>query len=84
MVLETSALVAILVGEPEAETFARALEGGAVRMISAVSVFEAAIVLQARKGARGGQDLALLKSSAAIVDVESGREGWIARFSISY
>jgi ribonuclease VapC len=44
MVIDTSAIVAILFGEPEVEALAGAIERVAVRLMSAASVFEAAIV----------------------------------------
>jgi ribonuclease VapC len=37
MVVDTSALVAILLGEPDAERFARALGNAPVRLLSAVT-----------------------------------------------
>jgi uncharacterized protein with PIN domain len=41
MVVDTSALVAILLGEPDAERFARALGDAPVRFLSAVTRVEA-------------------------------------------
>jgi uncharacterized protein with PIN domain len=46
MVIDTSAIVAILFGEPEVEALAEAIERVAVRLMSAASVFEAAIVVE--------------------------------------
>ena len=43
MILDTSALLAVLLREPEAEGFALALEGAAVVRLSAASYLEAAI-----------------------------------------
>ena len=45
MIIDTSALVAILRAEPEAETCARAIESAAERRISAVNFVEAAAVI---------------------------------------
>jgi ribonuclease VapC len=45
MIIDTSALVAILRDEPEAETYARAIESAAKRRISAVNFVEAAVVI---------------------------------------
>jgi ribonuclease VapC len=45
MIIDTSALVAILRDEPEAEICARAIEGAAERRISAVNFVEAAVVI---------------------------------------
>ena len=55
MVIDTSALIAILLNEPETEAFAAAISAAPSRMISAVSALETAIVIEAKKGAMGGQ-----------------------------
>ncbi len=60
MVIDTSALLAILFLEPEAERFARAIAGAARRLISAGTLLETGIVLQARHGDEGTRDLDLL------------------------
>ena len=66
MVVDTSALVAILTGEPERRMFTEALEGAAHCVISAASLVEASIVIETRYGAEGVQDLDLLISKAKI------------------
>lgn len=50
MVIDTSALVAILIGEPSRESLLRAAASASSRIVSAVSLLEAGIVLQARSG----------------------------------
>ncbi|TAM59712.1 type II toxin-antitoxin system VapC family toxin [bacterium] len=60
MVIDTSALVAILNDEPERAGLAEAIERDPVRLVSAVSLFEASIVVQARYGEDGVDDLDLL------------------------
>jgi ribonuclease VapC len=45
MIVDASAVIAILRQEPEAEAFARAIAGAATRRISAVSYVEAAAVI---------------------------------------
>jgi ribonuclease VapC len=60
VVLETSAVVSILQMEPEAESFAEAIERDPVRLISTVSVLEASIVIESRSGSIGVRDLDLL------------------------
>ncbi|MGH7022028.1 MAG: type II toxin-antitoxin system VapC family toxin, partial [Caulobacteraceae bacterium] len=57
MVVDTSALVAILLGEPDAARYARALEEAPSRLISAVSRVELSIVMESRKGDGGRADL---------------------------
>jgi|SRR5580658_6211055 ribonuclease VapC len=66
MVIDTSAIVAILANEPEAEFFEVAIDADPVRLISAASVLEAAIVAGARYGDIGGRELDLLLYKAAI------------------
>ena len=60
MVIDTSALVAILFGEPDAKLFAEALEAAPVRLVSAVTRVELAFVVEGRKGTAGRADLQLL------------------------
>jgi ribonuclease VapC len=60
MVLDTSAILALLFGEPEREAFAEAIAGADARLVSAVSAFEASIVVSARKGPAGVRELDLL------------------------
>jgi ribonuclease VapC len=50
MVLDTSALVAILSDEPERRTFNEAIERASTRMISAATLLETKMVLFARYG----------------------------------
>ena len=56
MTIDTSAVVAILFGEPAAEIFAEAIEGAAVRLISVASVLEAAIVVESELGDPGAPE----------------------------
>ena len=57
MVIDSSALVAILLGEPEAERLATALAADPVRCISAFSLLETSVVLYRRKGAEAVAEL---------------------------
>jgi len=66
MVIDTSALVAILLGEPEAESFALAIAGDPKRLLSAFSALEAALVMEAKKGESAGRELDLLLHQARI------------------
>jgi ribonuclease VapC len=60
MIIETSALVAVLDQEPEAERIARTLASTSERMLSAANLVEVGIVMQARRGDDGARDLDLL------------------------
>lgn len=57
MTLDTSAVLAILKDEPEREEFAGLIEQAPRRLISAVSVLEAAMVLEGRQGDEAGLNL---------------------------
>ena len=64
MVLDTSAIVALLLDEPEAASIADAIERDAVRRISAVTLLESSIVIESRHGSNGLARLDLLVSEA--------------------
>ena len=53
MVLDTSALLAILFREPEADAMVRAISADDVRLVGAATLVEASAVMQARKGPGG-------------------------------
>lgn len=57
MVVDTSALVAILLLEPEAEQFTRTIANARPRLISAANLLEAGIVIEGRLGREAGGDL---------------------------
>ncbi len=57
MVLDTSAVTAILLNEPEADRFRAAIADDPVRLMSAVSAVEATCVLESRRGAQAGVEL---------------------------
>ena len=60
MVIDTSALMAILLCEADRDLYIDAIEKASVRVVSAVNALEAAIVVEARKGPAGGRELDLL------------------------
>ena len=72
MVIDTSAIVAIAQNEPEAPTFEQLIADDPVRLISAATVLEAAMVLETRFGEPGGVelDLWLARANVDIVAVE--------------
>lgn len=71
LVLDTSAVVAILQSEPAAERLVRALEAAGTSRISAASLVEAAIVMQVRYGDSGERevDVLLQRSGVDVVPV---------------
>jgi ribonuclease VapC len=66
MVIDTSAILAVFFGEPEAEAFTTAIASADMRLISAVSVLEAGIVVENRIGEIGGVELDRMLQRAAI------------------
>lgn len=55
LVVDTSAVIAVLLGEPSSEAIIRALTSAAGALVSAASVAEIGIVAEARAGPRGGE-----------------------------
>lgn len=77
MVIDTSALLAILQDEPERRAFNEAIEAAASRAVSVASWVEVSMVIETRNGAEGLRDLDLFVDRARIaivpVDVEHGK-----------
>jgi ribonuclease VapC len=73
MVIETSALVAMLTDEPDAQRFEAAVEADPVRLMSTASYLEAAIVIEQRFGEPGGRelDLWLHRADVDLVSVDA-------------
>ena len=73
MVIDTSAIVAIAFNEPDAASLEQRIADDPVRMISAATMLEAAMVIEARLGEPGGSelDLWLHKVGVEIVAVEA-------------
>ncbi|MEW6278694.1 MAG: type II toxin-antitoxin system VapC family toxin [Candidatus Eremiobacterota bacterium] len=65
MVIDSSALIAILLGEREWRELARAIDRDPTRLVSSVSVLEASLVSFARLGADGLDELDLLLNRIA-------------------
>lgn len=83
MVLDSSAVVAILFDEPECRAFSEAIEADPRRLISAASLLESALLVEARRGEIAGRELDLLIHRAAVVttpvdadQVEIARRAW--------
>ena len=74
MTLDTSAVLAIMQGENERTEFVSLIEQSARRLISAVSVLEAAMVLEGRRGDDAGADLDIFLQRAAIETVSFDEE----------
>lgn len=72
-VIDTSAIVAIALNEPETPQIEVRIADDTVRLISAATVLEATIVIETRLGDAGGRefDLWLLRVGAEIVAVDA-------------
>jgi ribonuclease VapC len=73
MVLDTSALLAVLLNEPEAAAFRLAIESDPVRLLSAANLVETSIAIEARVGEAGGRELdrLLQKADVDVVAVDA-------------
>ena len=69
MVIDTSALLAILFNESDTEYFEAAIAADLTRLMSTASVLETSIVVEARLGEAGGQEFDLLLQKAQITIV---------------
>ena len=80
MVIDTSALLAILQDEPERRAFNEAIEAAASRAMSVATFVEVSIVIEARRGAAGLRELDRFIDRAGIELVSVDREqGQVAR-----
>lgn len=87
MVIDSSAILALLLNEEDAPRLAQAIEADSQRLLSAANLLEASIVIESRKGEAGGHELDLLLYRGAIEIVavdqdqaELARAAW-RRFS---
>ena len=73
MVIDTSAVAAILFDEPNAATLEGKIADDPVRLMSAATLLEAAIVVEARLGEAGGRefDLWLHRAEIEIIGVDA-------------
>lgn len=82
MVIDTSALLAILQDEPERRAFNEAIEAAETRVMSVASFVETSIVIEVRYGAEGLLDLDLFLDRSGIelaaVDTEQASEARLA------
>jgi ribonuclease VapC len=82
MVIDTSALVAMLSDEPDAELLEAAVEADRVRRLSTASYLETAIVIESRFGESGGRELDLWLHRAAVdlvaVDADQAENARVA------
>ena len=80
VVLDTSALLAILLQEPDAQRYSDAIAGAPRRLISAATLVEAGIVAEGR-GMREDLDALLARARAEVADftaaqAATAQDGW--------
>jgi len=73
MVIDTSALVAIFLGEPERNPFLEHILQAETKLLSAANAFETGIVLEAKRGEAAGRefDLFVVRAQLEIVPVDA-------------
>jgi ribonuclease VapC len=83
MVLDSSAVLAVLFDEPERRAFTLSIERDPRRLMSAANVLESALVAEARRGEPAGRELDLLLHRADVLlvpvdadQVEFARSAW--------
>ena len=80
MIVDTSALLAILFDEPDAESYARALAGADTTRLSAGNFVETAIVVEAQTHASGrGQFDTLIRRAGIVIEPFTEEQTQIAR-----
>jgi len=80
MVIDTSALLAILQNEPERSAYNRAIELADTRTLSTASFVELSMVIESRYGPEGTRDLDLFLSRANIELIPvSSDQAYVAR-----
>jgi ribonuclease VapC len=83
MVLDSSAVLAILFDEPERHAFTSAIESDPRRLMSSANLLESALIVESRRGEPAGRELDLLLHRADVqfipVDTEQvglARSAW--------
>ena len=66
MIIDTSALLAILLDEPDARRYEDAIVAAWPRRMSAIALLEAAMVVESRSGAKAGHELDALLEKAEV------------------
>jgi ribonuclease VapC len=84
MVIDSSAILAILFDKPERRTFNEAIEAAETRAMSAATFVEVSIVIESRFGAKGLRDLDLFIERAGIeIAVVEAEQAHVARRGFS-
>ena len=76
MILDSSALVAIVFNEPERETFIAKINAARTVGIAAPTLVEAGVVLSSRSGGDAAKTLGELLSASDVVVIDFGSRHW--------
>ena len=83
MIIDTSAILAVLLGEADADRYEEAIAAGWPRRMSVVALLEAAIVIESRGGVTAGHELDVFLDTASIElvpvtaeQVDAARRAW--------
>ena len=80
MILDTSALIAILYDEPDAEIYANAMSAATACRLSAATFVEVAIVVEAQTKGRGSRALdSLLRRANVVIEPVTAEQAHLAR-----
>jgi ribonuclease VapC len=79
MIVDTSAVVAILRAEPDAPDFAQAIDSASIKRISAVSYVEIAAVIEGKDGTNGRRFDDFFRVSRITIEPVTVRQAEIAR-----
>ena len=74
MVIDSSALIAIMTGEPERRSFIDAIDAASTRLVGAPTMMEAGMVVLSRSGEGRLQDLRAFCTRGAVETVAFGPE----------
>jgi ribonuclease VapC len=84
MIIDTSAALAVVLGEPGFEVFASAISASVTRRISAASFLEASIVAETRAGDRGLRQFdSFIRESEPVIEPVTHEHALIAREGFS-
>lgn len=80
MIIDTSAIVAVLFNESDAALYANAIAATAVRRISAASYVEAAVVVDSQSSASGARQFdAFMRRAAIVIEPVTEEQALLAR-----
>ena len=74
MVIDSSALIALLLAEPEADGFVAVIAGASSRLVSAASYLETAIVMLARSGPDAQENVDRLLAELSVTVIPFARD----------